>query len=108
MIDHVKPGSAKHHRLIALKDEWFWLDAAEEEARRRAYLARADAELALGAEEPFAEWCTPFARVPVQPQLYDLLAWAHRCHNSAPSMVKECMRVGFVSEQSVTGMGMRG
>jgi hypothetical protein len=99
-IHHVWPGSTKTHRLILLREEWYHLSAEQEQLRLRHYRAATSAipgplQLDL-PDDPHAAWCAPFARVPVQPQIFDLLAWAHRSHNSAASMLKECERAGFV------------
>jgi len=43
------------------------------------------------------EWATAFERLPVQPQIYDVLVYAHRAHGTASSMLFEVRRLGVAS-----------
>lgn len=100
-VHHVQLGSQKVNRLVLLREQHFPTAAAERSRLRQTYVMHADrGENAPGArsdDELIAEWARPFERLPVQPQIFDVLSYSHRNHNSAASLLKECRRVGIVS-----------
>jgi hypothetical protein len=102
-IHHVQPGSARVHCLIMLKSELYDMNAQEERGHGTTYVKVADSDIGrqlILKNQPQPEWASYFDRIPPQPQMFDLLVWAHRSHNSASSMLKECQRAGFVSHRS--------
>lgn len=104
-VHHVQLGSQKVNRLVLLKETFFHLSAVDQARLRQSYVMHADQD-DLGApgrsrgrdyEELNGEWARPFERLPVQPQIFDVLSYSHRAHNSSSSMLKECRRIGIVS-----------
>lgn len=104
---HVQYGSERTNKLILLKETYFHLSIMEERRLRERYAVNSDAitgPIPVGGkarakdyDELNAEWARPFDRLPVQTQIFDVLSYAHRAHNSASSMLKECRRIGMVS-----------
>lgn len=104
---HVQYGSERTNKLILLKETYFHLSVMEERRLRERYAVNSDAitgPIPVGGkarakdyDELNAEWARPFDRLPVQTQIFDVLSYAHRAHNSASSMLKECRRIGMAS-----------
>jgi hypothetical protein len=87
---HVRTGSRKTHLLIVPKDSCHGLPLEEQEKRRKLFVAQVD-----GAGTDIVE--SGFDRIPPQPQIWDLLVYAHRAHASPVLMVAEVRKCGFVS-----------
>jgi hypothetical protein len=102
---HVQSGSEKTNRLVLLREPYFHLRETELARLLQQYITHGDREehpptgkaRVRDQEELTAEWAKPYERLPVQAQIFDILSYAHRNHNSSASMLKECRRIGVVS-----------
>ena len=105
---HVSSGSNKRFLLIIPRDEFFHIGTPAKERLRADYIARTDGKTGcLDLSTPYSrdkeivEICTDgtraFERIPVQPQIYDVLVYAHHTHESSSLMLAETRRVGVVS-----------
>jgi hypothetical protein len=109
-VHHVQYGSERTNKLIMLKETYFHVSTVEERRLRERYAQNSDAitgPIPVGGkarakdyDELNAEWARPFDRLPVQPQIFDVLSYAHRGHNTSSSMLKECRRIGMVCKPS--------
>ena len=102
---HVCSGSNKQVLLLLPRDDFFHIESSEKESLRETYIARIDRKAggadrnsthstqrdADGSEDDMI-----FERLPVQPQIYDILVYAHRSHISSISMLSEIRRLGIV------------
>jgi hypothetical protein len=110
---HVRLGSDRYSLLLKPRDAFFDIGPVEEEKLRRDYVMHIDGKASMPSEahasnQSYAkdsaehgldplEWATAFERLPVQPQIYDVLVYAHRAHGTASSMLFEVRRLGVVS-----------
>lgn len=98
---HARAGSRKSHLILLPRDAFFNMNAADEEKLRAQYIVQTDGE---GRGNGFMqdtpsndESTSVFERVPVQPQIYDVLVYAHRSHTNSQAMLFESRRIGIVS-----------
>lgn len=86
-------GSEKHHLILAPRDAILDASEAEFEKLRRSYCQKIDDPLSDNdnSEEVL------FDRLPLQPQVYDVLNYVHRSHAPVPEMLREIKKLGFVS-----------
>jgi hypothetical protein len=98
---HARPGSHKYHLLLLPREDYFSIPKEKEEALRAAYIADVD-----GGGEPFKpsahaattqEGIGAFDRVPVSPQIYDVLVYAHKKHPNSSVTLAETRNAGIVS-----------
>jgi hypothetical protein len=110
---HVRLGSDKYSLLLKPRDAYFDIGPIEEEKLRRDYVKHIDGKASAASDEYIRnhryakdsgehgldplEWTTAFERLPVQPQIYDILVYAHRAHGTTSSMLFEVRRLGVVS-----------
>ncbi|KAH8828414.1 hypothetical protein DL96DRAFT_1176526 [Flagelloscypha sp. PMI_526] len=117
-IHHVLSGSSRAWLLLMPRDSVFMYKSAQEQERMRfIYQEKMDitfpsqASRTLKIDPSFdmvtfkddqyqcmkddPEWMTPFERIPVQDQIYDVLAYAHRRHDSSWEMVVEVRSAGI-------------
>ncbi|KAF7782475.1 hypothetical protein Agabi119p4_1851 [Agaricus bisporus var. burnettii] len=86
-------GSEKHHLILAPRDAILDTSEAEFEKLRRSYCQKID--------DPFSDNDNSeevlFDRLPLQPQVYDILNYVHRSHAPVPEMLREIKKLGFSS-----------
>ncbi|KAJ6625943.1 hypothetical protein B0H10DRAFT_1999573 [Mycena sp. CBHHK59/15] len=99
-------GSDRSNLILVPRDSVFQLLDEEEERLIKDYRSavdgtlqstsspgrKADKDVMTGVEVPLS-----FERLPVQPQIYDCLAYAHRGHASAVAALMEIRRLGIAS-----------
>lgn len=97
---HARAGSRKSYLILLPRDAFYNMNPADEERLRANYIVRTDGEAADASSENFAETALEsaavFERVPVQPQIYDILVFTHRNHGVASTMLFEARRIGIV------------
>jgi hypothetical protein len=96
LCHHVRSGSRKYCLIVVPRDAYHSISAEEEEKLWLIYLRHVDG---MGSEPiPDDDSITSgaYERIPVQPQIYDLLVYAHRTHGSPSSMLSELRRIGMV------------
>ena len=103
---HVCSGSEKRHLLILPRDSIFALETIEAQRLRQDYLAYVEDQLQVKATSSPSSMTdsascginkeTCFERVPVQPQIYDVLTYVHRSHDPPLNMIAEIKQLGFV------------
>lgn len=99
---HARSGSRKHNLIVLPRDAYYDMEGPDE-SLRASYLALTDGEPVPSKPEESAtgplatlDPLTVFDRVPVQPQIYDILVYTHRNHSSSSSMLAEARRIGIV------------
>lgn len=99
---HARSGSRKQHLLLLPRDAFYSMNRFDEERLRKQYVAQVDGDpvkpeqstdSAMGTLDPGAV----FERLPVQPQIYDILIYAHRNHATSHAMLYEARRNGFAT-----------
>jgi hypothetical protein len=102
---HVCSGSNKYSLLLVPREDFFHVGLGEEEKLRADYVTRTDELMNLvpprgrhkDLPDSDIDGTCAFERLPVQPQIYDILVYAHRTHDSPVSMLTETRRLGVVS-----------
>ncbi|KAF8624250.1 hypothetical protein AX15_005970 [Amanita polypyramis BW_CC] len=104
---HVCSGSEKRHLLIIPRDSIFGIGTVQAQRLRLEYCTYIDEQLqakTINSSIPISDSVTCgihnesyFERVPVQPQIYDVLTYAHRSHDSPLVMVAEVKQLGFAN-----------
>ncbi|PFH51980.1 hypothetical protein AMATHDRAFT_57591 [Amanita thiersii Skay4041] len=105
---HVCSGSHHKRLLLIPRDTIFAINSTEVQRLRQMYLTHIDEQISETAaqtapshdcreEATDAQWIENFERVPVQPQIYDILTYTHRSHDSPLVMMLETKRLGFAS-----------
>jgi hypothetical protein len=110
---HVRSGSDKTCLLIVPRDPVYNADATNMEKVRREFVSYIDGkgrpqamDLSNGTgktkdlssvyvTDP-ADFASFFERIPVQPQIYDILVYCHSAHGSSRSMLIEIRKLGMV------------
>ncbi|KXN90217.1 hypothetical protein AN958_04707 [Leucoagaricus sp. SymC.cos] len=89
-------GSDRYYLILAPKESSYSLSEAAYEKARKQYCQMIDNPTARTPEkrEPNE---VPFDRLPLQPQVYDILSYTHRSHAPLPAMLKEITELGFSS-----------
>jgi hypothetical protein len=115
-IHHACSGSNKQCLLLLPRDEYFNMDPTEEERMRQTYVSRTDrknvfADLPSLHAVPHDPDSVPldsdfernlvFERIPVQPQIYDIMCYSHDKHLSSYEMMDEIRKLGIVSQLSL-------
>lgn len=95
---HARAGSRKSHLILLPRDAFFNMSPADEEKLRAQYIVQTDGEGHGNGyiHDPNNQAATVFERVPVQPQIYDVLVYAHRAHGNSSTMLYEARRIGIV------------
>lgn len=86
-------GSEKYHLILAPRDTVLDTSEVEFEKLRRSYCQKVDN--VLSDDGNLGE--VSFDRLPLQPQVYDILNYVHRSHAPVPEMLREVNKLGFVS-----------
>lgn len=105
---HIRSGSNVYFLLLVPRDAYFQMETAEEERLRMEYVSCVDGTAKDITQHPIVNGAVEydqgalvstqaFERIPVQTQIYDVLAYAHRVHGNASSMFFETRRIGMVS-----------
>lgn len=95
-------GSDQYYLILAPRESTYGLPEAAYEKTRRVYCQRADNPFSSTSENHDRDEVA-FDRLPLQPQVYDILSFAHRSHAPLPAMLKEVQELGFVSSDSSGG-----
>lgn len=96
---HLRHGSRKQALILVPKDSHFSASVEEDEQQRVMYEKKVEGSgtgIVLEGGDTLSEPLA-FDRLPIQPQIYELLAYSHRTHDSATFMISEMRRIGFVS-----------
>ncbi|CAL1707004.1 unnamed protein product [Somion occarium] len=101
---HARAGSRKNHLILLPRDAFYNMNPADEEKLRAQYIVQTDGEgggqhngqLQDGTSNSL-ESVAVFERVPVQPQIYDVLVFTHRNHGSTSTMLFEARRIGIAT-----------
>lgn len=100
---HARAGSRKSYLILLPRDAFYNMNPADEEKLRANYIVQTDGEANGSVPERFPEnggnsleSAAVFERVPVQPQIYDILVFTHRNHGVASTMLFEARRIGVV------------
>lgn len=116
-IHHACSGSKKYSLILLPRDPIFQMDGLEVEKLRLEYRSRVDGKLVARTDktkmrpnniDPLAilspekdaenvDAMQAFDRVPLQTQVYDILAYAHRAHGTAFTMLFDIGTLGIVS-----------
>jgi hypothetical protein len=86
-------GSEKYFLVLAPRDAALDDPEAEFEKLRRSYCQKVD----NGVPDDGNTGEVGFDRLPLQPQVYDILSYVHRTHAPVPEMLREVDKLGFVS-----------
>lgn len=89
-------GSNRYYVILAPRESTYSLSEAAYEKTRRRYCQTIDNPSSRTPEDPETDEVT-FDRLPLQPQVYDVLSYAHRSHAPLPAMLKEIQELGFSS-----------
>ncbi|KAI0066227.1 hypothetical protein BV25DRAFT_1905810 [Artomyces pyxidatus] len=102
---HVRSGSRKYHLLLLPQESYFSIRQEKEEKLRLEYIAEVDGDAANGKAAnggtPGQRNASPhegsaaFIRVPVSPQIYDVLVYAHKSHLTASATLAQVRQAGI-------------
>ncbi|KAJ7271092.1 hypothetical protein C8J57DRAFT_1320683 [Mycena rebaudengoi] len=97
-------GSDRYHLILAPRDSIFQVPPEEERRLIKEYRAALDGQHPHQAPGQKSDNDTTtgdvphsFERLPVQPQIYDCLAYAHRGHASSVAVMMDLRRLGIAS-----------
>ncbi|TCD62601.1 hypothetical protein EIP91_006647 [Steccherinum ochraceum] len=101
---HARAGSRKSYLILLPRDAFYNMNPADEEKLRANYIVQTDGEASGSPAEQYPEnggnsleSVAVFERVPVQPQIYDILVFTHRNHGVASTMLFEARRIGIAT-----------
>jgi hypothetical protein len=102
---HVRTGSRKYRLLLLPREQYFVIRHEREEKLRNEFMAEVDGDVFLSkplsassqGKQPVREGATAFIRVPVSPQIYDALVYAHKNHSTPSSTLTQIRQAGIVS-----------
>ncbi|KAK2467782.1 hypothetical protein APHAL10511_000077 [Amanita phalloides] len=104
---HICSGSDKRHLLLIPRDSIFAVETIEAQRLRQDYRTYIDEQLqvkVVSSSSPLMDSTscginkeTHFERVPVQPQIYDVLTYVHRSHDLPLTMIAEIKQLGFAN-----------
>lgn len=89
-------GSERYYLILAPRDPVHAMPEADFEKLRRSYCQKVDNTLSGTLEKVDSDEVL-FDRLPLQPQVYDILSYAHRSHAPLSEMLTEIKVLGFVS-----------
>ncbi|KAI0319188.1 hypothetical protein OF83DRAFT_842448 [Amylostereum chailletii] len=99
---HLRSGSRKYHLLLIPREQYFTIERETEDILRNAYVAEVDGEankfsggMAAGTESVMQEGLSAFQRIPVSPQIYDVLVYAHKKHGTSMATLREVCDAGI-------------
>ncbi|KAI0042917.1 hypothetical protein FA95DRAFT_1499393 [Auriscalpium vulgare] len=105
-IHHVRPGSRKYHLLVMPRDSHYSIKSEKEERLRNGFIADVDGESSNGkapngtagnglrSTSP-PEAVAPYIRIPVSPQIYDVLVFAHKEHSTTSATLAQIRQAGI-------------
>ncbi|KAH9083775.1 hypothetical protein EDB83DRAFT_2563617 [Lactarius deliciosus] len=100
---HVRTGSRKYRLLLLPREQYFVIRSEKEEKLRNEFIAEVDGDVFLskppsasnqGKQTP-REGTTAFVRVPVSPQIYDTLVFAHKSHSTPLTTLTQISQAGI-------------
>ena len=102
---HVRTGSRKYRLLLLPREQYFVIRPEKEEKLRNEFIAEVDGDVFLSkpsssnsqGKQALREGATAFIRVPVSPQIYDALVYAHKNHSSTSATLTQIRQAGIVS-----------
>ena len=102
---HVRTGSRKYRLLLMPREQYFAIRPDKEEKLRNEFIAEVDGDVFLSkppsansqGKQPVREGTTAFIRVPVSPQIYDVLVYAHKNHATPSTTLTQIRQAGIVS-----------
>jgi len=102
---HVRTGSRKYRLLLLPREQYFAIRPEREEKLRNEFMAEVDGDVFLSkppssssqGKQAVREGTTAFIRVPVSPQIYDALVYAHKNHSTPSTTLKQIRQAGIVS-----------
>jgi hypothetical protein len=102
---HVRTGSRKYRLLLLPREQYFVIRPEREEKLRNEFMAEVDGDVFLSkplsassqGKQAVREGATAFIRVPVSPQIYDALVYAHKNHSTPSSTLTQIRQAGIVS-----------
>jgi len=105
---HVRTGSRKYRLLLMPRERYFAIRLDKEEKLRNEFIAEVDGDVFLSkppsansqGKQPVREGATAFIRVPVSPQIYDVLVYAHKNHATPSTTLTQIRQAGIVSHVS--------
>ena len=102
---HVRTGSRKYRLLLLPREQYFVIRPEKEEKLRNEFIAEVDGDV-FPSKPPSAnsqgkqalrEGANAFIRVPVSPQIYDALVYAHKNHATPSATLTQIRQAGIVS-----------
>ena len=102
---HVRTGSRKYRLLLLPREQYFVIRLEKEEKLRNEFIAEIDGDVFLSkpsstnsqGKQALQEGTTAFIRVPVSPQVYDALVYAHKNHSTPSTTLTQIRQAGIVS-----------
>jgi hypothetical protein len=102
---HVRTGSRKYRLLLLPREQFFAIRPDKEEKLRNEFIAEVDGDVFLSkpisgsnqGKQALQEGATAFIRVPVSPQIYDALVYAHKGHSTPATTLTQIRQAGIVS-----------
>jgi hypothetical protein len=103
---HVRTGSQKYHLLLLPREQYFAIRLEKEEKLRNEFIAEVDGDVFLSkpssgsneGKQAVREGVNAFIRVPVSPQIYDALVYAHKGHLTPAATLSQIRQAGIVSQ----------
>ena len=102
---HVRTGSRKYRLLLLPREQYFAIRPEKEEKLRNEFITEVDGDVFLSkppsgnsqGKQALREGATAFIRVPVSPQIYDALVYAHKSHSTPSTTLTQIRQAGIVS-----------
>jgi hypothetical protein len=102
---HVRTGSRKYRLLLLPREQYFSIRPEKEEKLRNEFMAEIDGDVFLNrpssggnqGKQALREGANAFIRVPVSPQIYDTLVFAHKSHSTSATTFTQIRQAGIVS-----------
>ena len=102
---HVRTGSRKYRLLLLPREQYFAIRPDKEEKLRNEFIADVDGDVFLSkpassnsqGKQAVREGSNAFIRVPVSPQIYDALVYAHKNHATPSTTLTQIRQAGIVS-----------
>ncbi|KAI0256200.1 hypothetical protein BJV78DRAFT_1169946 [Lactifluus subvellereus] len=100
---HVRTGSRKYRLLLLPREQYFAIRLEKEEKLRNEFIAEVDGDVFLSkppsgnsqGKQALREGATAFVRVPVSPQIYDALVYAHKGHSTPSTTLTQIRQAGI-------------
>ncbi|KAI0268613.1 hypothetical protein BC834DRAFT_645184 [Gloeopeniophorella convolvens] len=100
---HVRTGSRKYRLLLLPREQYFVIRPEKEEKLRTEFIAEVDGDVFLNkppstngqTKQPPREGASAFIRIPVSPQIYDTLVYAHKSHSTPAATLAQVRQAGI-------------